>query len=75
MGSGRDGDAWPSVDIVQRIAVAHPQLYYEELRSMKCLASHRFWFKLGSFDHLVQQTVSTQELGRFEISTKFIYKN
>eukprot|EP01050_Picozoa_sp_SAG11_P014984 SAG11_NODE_1900_length_4091_cov_2.418838_6_plen_88_part_00 len=40
LGSGRDGDAWPSVDVVQRIAVANPKLYYEELRSMKCLASH-----------------------------------
>eukprot|EP01050_Picozoa_sp_SAG11_P051848 SAG11_NODE_29716_length_308_cov_0.612440_1_plen_72_part_00 len=35
LGSGKDGNAWPSVDVVQRIAVAHPQLYYEELRSMK----------------------------------------
>eukprot|EP01050_Picozoa_sp_SAG11_P001473 SAG11_NODE_63_length_18904_cov_11.842914_8_plen_81_part_00 len=52
LGSGRDGNAWPAQNIVQGIAVAFPELYFEELRDLQCLVTHRFLFRLGEFSHL-----------------------
>eukprot|EP01050_Picozoa_sp_SAG11_P016166 SAG11_NODE_2174_length_3719_cov_4.843094_4_plen_131_part_00 len=63
---GGDDDAWPSVDVVQRIVVAVPVLYFSDLRSLLCLTSHRFWFRLGEFSGLRSRPVTVQELRRFE---------
>eukprot|EP01050_Picozoa_sp_SAG11_P016299 SAG11_NODE_2207_length_3686_cov_7.684137_2_plen_104_part_00 len=65
---GCDDDVWPSVDVVQRIAVAAPSLHFFDLRGLACLTSHRFWFRLGEFGGLQQRPVTVQELQRFEAS-------
>eukprot|EP01050_Picozoa_sp_SAG11_P026650 SAG11_NODE_6462_length_1308_cov_5.559140_1_plen_74_part_00 len=52
LGRGCDGDEWPSVDVVQRIAVAAPKLYFSDLRCLMCLTSHRYWFRLGEYSGL-----------------------
>ena len=64
-GSG-DDDVWPSVDVVQRIAVAAPTLYFSDLRGLMCLTSHRFWFRLGEFGGPQSRPSTVQELQRFE---------
>ena len=44
-------------------AVPGPTKY---LRSLLCLTSHRFWFRLGEFSGLQSRPVTVQELRRFE---------
>jgi hypothetical protein len=66
IGGRGDDEAWPSVDVVQRIAVAVPVLYFSDLRSLLCLTSHRFWFRLGGFGGLQSRPGTVQELRRFE---------
>eukprot|EP01050_Picozoa_sp_SAG11_P029626 SAG11_NODE_8418_length_1017_cov_4.928105_1_plen_87_part_00 len=68
LAGGGDDDVWPSVDVVQRIAVAAPALYFSDLRGLACLTSHRFWFRLGEFGELQRRPVTVQELQRFEES-------
>eukprot|EP01050_Picozoa_sp_SAG11_P032166 SAG11_NODE_10321_length_839_cov_129.825676_2_plen_103_part_00 len=63
-----DYDVWPSVDVVQRIAVAAPALYFSGLRGLACLTSYRFWFRLGEFGGLQHRQVTVQEQQRFEES-------
>eukprot|EP01050_Picozoa_sp_SAG11_P005251 SAG11_NODE_362_length_10182_cov_9.886641_8_plen_132_part_00 len=64
--TGGDCDKWPSVDVVQRIAVAAPTLYFTDLRCLKCLTSHMYWFRLGEYSGPEQRPVTVQELQRFE---------
>ena len=66
IGGRGDDEAWPSVDVVQRIAVAVPVLYFSDLRSLLCLTSHRFWFRLGEFSGPQSRPGTVQELRRFE---------
>eukprot|EP01050_Picozoa_sp_SAG11_P022834 SAG11_NODE_4417_length_1904_cov_23.385042_2_plen_127_part_00 len=68
LGSGCDGDAWPAVDIVQRIAVASPALYFSDLRCLTYLTSHRYCFRLGEYSGLEPRPVTVQELRRFDQS-------
>eukprot|EP01050_Picozoa_sp_SAG11_P012402 SAG11_NODE_1375_length_5086_cov_98.730499_4_plen_127_part_00 len=68
LGSGCDGDAWPAVDIVQRIAMASPALYFSDLRCLTCLTSHRYCFRLGEYTGLEPRLVTVQELRRFDQS-------
>ena len=58
LGSGCDGDVWPAVDVVQRIALASPALYFSDLRCLTCLISHRYRFRLGEYSGLGQRPVT-----------------
>ena len=68
LGSGCDGDVWPAVDVVQRIALASPALYFSDLRCLTCLISHRYRFRLGEYSGLGQRPVTVHELQRFDRS-------